>query len=308
MKRARFQISPRLIREAFKQSRKTKVVGVDGQTIQDYKRNLAQRLREQRDQLTSGTYRPSAVRKVYIPKRKGGKRAIGIPTVKDFIVQTMLKNELYPRLEGLFHPNSYGHRQKRQAREEAIRTAGVRCLRYNWAVVLDIRSFGDSVDHRLLMNMLKRHIRNRWVLLYTERTIKSPERTRSGALIQKKKGLAQGNKLNFLLGNFYLHGIFDTWMQKNRPHVPFERYTDDILCHCKSEAEAKSLLKQIRSRLKAHGLVAHPDKTKIVYCKDGTRKGSYPNVKFDYLGTSFQSRSVKSASGKATARFSPARG
>lgn len=307
MKRAaRFQISPRLIREAFKQSKKTKVVGVDGQTIGDYKRNLTKHLREQRDQLNSGAYRPSPVRRVFIPKRKGGWRAIGIPTVKDFIVQTMLKNELYPRLEGLFHPNSYGHRQKQQAREEAIRTAGKRCLSHDWAVVLDVRSFGDSVDHRQLMNMLRRHIRNRWVLLYTQRTIKSPEKTKSGALIQKKKGLAQGNKLNFLLGNFYLHGIFDKWMQKNRPNVPFERYTDDIVCHCKTEAEAKALLKQIRSRLKAHGLVAHPDKTKIVYCKDGTRKGSYPNVSFEYLGSTFQARRKKTASGKMMSRFAPA--
>lgn len=306
MKRAiRFKISPRLIRKAFKQSRKTKVVGVDGQTIQDYKRNLTKIMREQREQLTSGEYRPSPVRRVFIPKRKGGKRAIGIPTVKDFIVQTMLKNELYPRLETLFHPNSYGHRQKQQAREEAIRTAGKRCLNYDWAVVLDIQSFGDSVDHRLLMNMLKRHIRNPWVLLYTERTIKSPEQTKSGTLIQKKKGLAQGNKLNFLLGNFYLHGIFDKWMQKNRPNVPFERYTDDIVCHCKTEAEAKALLRQIRHRLKAHGLASHPDKTKIVYCKDGTRKDRYPNVSFEYLGSSFRSRRVKTASGKVTSRFGP---
>lgn len=262
-------------------------------------------MREQREQLCSGKYRPSPVRRVFIPKRKGGLRAIGIPTVKDFIVQTMLKNELYPRLEGLFHPNSYGHRQKQQAREEAIRTAGQRCLRYDWAVVLDIRSFGDSVDHRLLMNMLRQHIRNPWVLLYTQRTIKSPEKTKSGALIRKKKGLAQGNKLNFLLGNFYLRGIFDNWMQKNRPHIPFERYTDDILCHCKTESEAKTLLKQIRRRLKAHGLVVHPDKTKIVYCKDGTRKGGYPNVSFEYLGSSFRSRRVTSASGKTTTRFAP---
>ncbi|SFB61793.1 group II intron reverse transcriptase/maturase [Cohnella sp. OV330] len=306
MKRAvRYQISPRLIREAFKQSKKAKVVGVDGQTIGDYKRNLTKHLREQREQLTAGTYRPSPVRRVFIPKRKGGLRAIGIPTVKDFIVQTMLKNELYPRLDALFHPNSYGHKQKQHAREEAIRVAGKRCLRYDWTVVLDIQSFGDSVDHRLLMNMLRRHIRNKWVLLYTQRTIKAPEKTKSGTLIQKKKGLAQGNKLNFLLGNFYLHGIFDAWMQKNHPDVPFERYTDDIVCHCRSEAEAKALLKQIRGRLKAHGLTAHPDKTKIVYCKDGTRKGSYPNVSFEYLGSSFRSRRVKNASGKTTTRFAP---
>ncbi|MDG0791400.1 reverse transcriptase domain-containing protein [Cohnella ginsengisoli] len=94
--------------------------------------------------------------------------------------------------------------------------------------------------------------------------------------------------------------------KKNHPHVPFERYTDDIVCHCRSEAEAKALLKQIRRRLKAHGLIAHPDKTKIAYCKDGTRKGSYPNVSFEYLGSSFRSRRVKTASGKMTARFAPA--
>ncbi|MDG0791401.1 reverse transcriptase domain-containing protein [Cohnella ginsengisoli] len=198
MKRAvGYQISPRLIREAFKQSKKAKVVGVDGQTIGDYQRNLTKHLREQRDQLTSGTYRPSPVRRVFIPKRKGGLRAIGIPTVKDFIVQTMLKNELYPRLDGLFHPNSYGHKQKVQARDEAIRVAGKRCLRYDWTVVLDIQNFGDSVDHRLLMNMLKRHIRNKWVLLYTQRTIKAPEQTKSGTLIQKEERTRAGQQIKF---------------------------------------------------------------------------------------------------------------
>jgi RNA-directed DNA polymerase len=301
----RFVIPQRKFLEAFRQSKKTKVVGVDGQTIRDFKRNRTKLLNEQRDQLASGKYWPSPVRRVFIRKKKGRLRAIGIPTVKDFIVQTILKNELSPKLEVLFHPNSYGYKQKPEARKEALGMAKKRCLRYDWALVLDVKKFGDNIDHRLLMNMLKKHIRNKWVLLYTLRTMKAPEQTRSGKLIKKKKGLAQGNKLNFLLGNFYLHHIFDVWMQKNHPKIPFERYTDDIICHFKSESSAKALQSQIQQRLKNYKLIAHPEKTKIVYCKDAKRKGNYSNVSFEYLGSTFQSRRMKSPTGKYIVRFIP---
>ncbi|MDO7908866.1 reverse transcriptase domain-containing protein [Paenibacillus sp. JX-17] len=305
MDSSRYIIPRKVIWKAFQQSRKTKVIGVDGQTIQDFKRNHKTLLSEQHQLLTSGKYKPSPVRRVFIPKRKGGLRAVGIPTVKDFIVQTVLKNELYLGFEVLFHPNSYGYKQKREAREEAIHLAGKRCLQQDWLIVLDIRNFGDNINHRLLMNMLKKDVRKKWVLLYTQRTMKAPEQTRKGKLIPKKKGLAQGNKLNFLLGNYYLHHIFDMWMQKNHPHIVFERYTDDIICHCKSEATAQTLLKKIKQRLKMYHLTPHPQKTKIVYCKDAKRKENYSNVSFEFLGAKFQSRKVKTQNGKFIIRFAP---
>ncbi|RNB92482.1 group II intron reverse transcriptase/maturase [Brevibacillus fluminis] len=301
----RFQIPKKMFWEAYKQSEKTKVVGVDGQTIQYYKRNRIKLVQEQWDQLTSGNYIPSPVRRAFIPKKKGGRRPIGIPTVKDFIVQTVLKNNLSPKLEVLFHPSSFGYKQNSRAREDAIRMAGNRCLRYDWALVLDIKQFGDNIDHQLLMNMLKKHIQNKWVLLYTHRMMKAPVQTRTGALIKPEKGLAQGSKLNFLLGNFYLHNIFDEWMQKNHPEIPFERYTDDIICHCKSESIAKRLLSQIQERLGNYKLVTNPEKTKIVYCKDAARKRNYANVSFDFLGATFCSRKMKTKSGNAIARFMP---
>lgn len=301
----RFQIPKKVFWEAFKQSKKTKVVGVDGQTMQSYTRNRIKLVHEQWDQLTSGNYIPSPVRRVYIRKKKGGWRPIGIPTVKDFIVQTVLKNKLSPKLEVLFHPNSYGYKQKSQAREDAIEMAGKRCLRYDWALVLDIEKFGDNIDHQLLMSMLEKHIRDKWVLLYTHRMMIAPVQTKTGALIKTKKGLAQGNKLNFLLNNFYLHYIFDEWMQKNHPKIPFERYTDDIICHCKSESIAKELLSQIQERFRNHKLVTHPQKTKIVYCKDANRKGNYSNVSFEFLGSTFCSRKIKSKSGNYITRFIP---
>ncbi|MBD8500911.1 reverse transcriptase domain-containing protein [Paenibacillus arenosi] len=304
-KTRRFHIPKSVLGEAFRQSEKTKVVGIDGQTIEDFKQNRIKLLHELWMELNTGSYVPSPVRRIVIPKKSGGWRPMGIPTVKDFIVQTLLKNELAPEFERLFHPNSYGYKQKRPARDDAVRLAGERCLRYDWALVMDIKKFGENINHRLLMDMLNTHIRSKWALLYTHRMMIAPIQMKDGTIVKSKRGLAQGSKLNILLGNVYLHHIFDEWMQQKHPDIPFERYTDDIICHCKNETNAKNLLAQLQQRFSRYRLTPHPEKTKIVYCKDDSRKGNYAHVDFDFLGTTFCAQKIKTGSGSYTARFGP---
>ncbi|MCR8843563.1 reverse transcriptase domain-containing protein [Paenibacillus sp. SC116] len=301
----RFRIPKNVLWEAFRQSEKTKVIGIDGQTIEQFTQNRIKLLHELLVELNSGNYVPSPVRRIVIPKKSGGWRPMGIPTVKDFIVQTLLKNELAPTFERLFHPDSFGYKQKRPARDAAIRIAGERCLQYDWAIVMDIKKFGENINHRLLMDMLKKHIRSKWSLLYNHRMMIAPAQMKDGSLVKSRKGLAQGSKLNILLGNVYLHHIFDEWMQNKHPDIPFERYTDDIICHCKNETSAKKLLAQLQQRFTLYKLTPHPEKTRIVYCKDDTRKGNYAHVSFEFLGTTFCSQKIKSKSGSYTARFGP---
>lgn len=305
MQTTTFQIPKQLVWAAYEQSKNTKVVGVDGQTILDFTSNRENLLEELWIQLSSGTYVPNPVRRVNVRKKSGGWRPLGIPTVKDFIVQTILTNKLSAQLAGFFHPNSYGHKRSKSARDEAIEMARKRCLRFNWALVLDIKEFGDNIDHQVLMTMLQNHIQDKWVLLYTQRMMQAPAQTKDGTLIESKKGLAHGIKLNFLLGNFFLHHIFDQWMQTKHPGILFERYNDDIICHCKSEITAKRLLSRIQARFGSYKMVTHPLKTKIVYCKDANRKGTYANVSFTFLGSTFRSRRRKSKFGTFISIFSP---
>jgi group II intron reverse transcriptase/maturase len=181
-----------------------------------------------------------------------------------------------------------------------------RCWRYNWVVDLDIRGFFDNMDHDLLMRAVRKHTDCKWIVLYIERWLKAPVQLVDGTLVDRDKGTPQGGVVSPLLANLFMHYAFDTWMQRNYPHIHFERYADDAVVHCKSGEEASGLKDAIGARLMDCGLELHPDKTKIVYCQDGQRKGSYPIVKFDFLGFCFQPRQSKARWGNLFLNFSPA--
>jgi len=242
-----FDIPRKAVWEAFRHVKANQgAAGVDGQSIQDFETRLAGNLYKLWNRLSSGSYMPPPVRRVDIPKANGGTRPLGIPTVGDRIAQEVVRRTLEPVLEPLFHRDSYGYRPGRSA-IDAVRTARERCWRYDWVVDLDIKSFFDSIDWELLLRAVRKHAPNRWVVIYIERWLKAPARGEDGILVPREQGTPQGGVISPLLANLFLHYAFDLWMQKTFPGVPFERYADDAICHCRSEAEASA---NLRSSLK----------------------------------------------------------
>lgn len=301
-----FDISKQVVWEAYKRVKSNRgTYGVDGESISDFEVNLKDNLYKVWNRMTSGSYFPPAVRAVEIPKGNGGKRVLGIPTVSDRIAQMVAKTYLEPKLEPHFHEDSYGYRPGKSA-IEALGMARQRCWRRDWVLDLDIKGFFDNIDHELLMRAVKKHTDCAWILLYVERWLKVPSQGVDGVRVNRDKGTPQGGVISPLLANLFLHYALDVWMKKNHPNIPFERYADDAVFHCRTEVEAKTLREAIESRLRECRLELHPEKTKIVYCKDDDRRGSYPNEKFDFLGYTFRPRRSKNRAGKFFVNFSPA--
>jgi group II intron reverse transcriptase/maturase len=151
-------------------------------------------------------------------------------------------------------------------------------------VDLDIKGFFDSIDHALLMRALQVHTSERWVLLYLQRWLEAPVELPDGTLQERTSGTPQGGVISPLLANLYLHYAFDSWMRRSFPHIPFERYADDVICHCHSRAEAERLMEALQERFASCGLTLHPQKTQVVYCKDSSRRGQFPRIQFTFLG------------------------
>lgn len=300
-----FDIPKRLVWEAFQHVKANQgAAGVDGQSIEEFEARLADNLYKLWNRLSSGSYMPPPVRRVDIPKASGGTRPLGIPTVADRIAQEVVRRILEPVLEPMFHPDSYGYRPGRSA-IDAVRTARERCWRYDWVVDLDIKGFFDSIDWSLLLRAVRKYAPNRWVVLYIERWLKAPAMSADGILVPRERGTPQGGVISPLLANLFLHFAFDLWMRRAFPGVPFERYADDAICHCRSEAEALALRQALDRRFVECGLVLHAEKTKIVYCKDTNRRGGCPVIHFVFLGYQFRPRSAKWRNGLYGTSFLP---
>ena len=286
-----FDIPKREVWEAFKKVKANQgAAGVDGQSILEFEANLADNLYKLWNRLSAGSYFPPPVRRVDIPKGTGGgTRMLGIPTVADRVAQEVVRRNLVPRLEPVFHADSYGYRPGRSA-IDAVRIARQRCWRYDWVLDLDVQAFFDSLDHELLLRALRKHTDVPWVLLYVERWLKAPMQGEDGSLEPRDAGTPQGGVASPILANLFLHYAFDMWMARNHPRIPFERYADDVICHCRTRREAEALQASLEARFVSCGLALHPTKTRIVYCKDTNRRDSYPDVTFDFLGYTFQPR------------------
>lgn len=301
-----FEISKWVVREAYEKVRANQgAAGVDGESIEEFEKNLKGNLYKLWNRMSSGTYFPPPVRAVEIPKAGGkGVRVLGVPTVSDRIAQTVVRSYLEPKVEPLFHPDSYGYRPGRSALD-AVATCRERCWKKDWVIDLDLKAFFDSLDHNLVMRTVSNHTDQRWVLLYVERWLKAPLQRGDGTLVERDRGTPQGSAISPLLANLFLHYAFDTWLARKFPAVSFERYADDAVVHCGSKAQAQHVLKAIAERMAQVGLELHPDKTRIVYCKDVNRKGSSEHERFNFLGYTFRPRRSKGKRGMFV-NFSPA--
>ena len=301
-----FNISKQSVLEAFKKVKANKGgAGVDRQTIEEFERNLKDNLYKIWNRLSSGSYMPPAVLRVEIPKSDGKIRPLGIPTVADRVAQMVIKQQLEPKLEKVFHQDSYGYRPNKSA-IDALKQARTRCWRNDWVLDLDIKGFFDNINHELMMKAVEKHTQDKWVLLYIKRWLEAPVAMPDGTLVTSQKGTPQGGVISPLLANLFLHYAFDKWMERNFPNISFERYADDSVCHCKSEAQAKMLKNALEQRMKEAGLELHPEKAKIVYCKDADRTQTYSNIQFDFLGFTFRPRKSKNKYGKYFINFTPA--
>lgn len=279
--------------------------GVDGESIARFEERLEQNLYKIWNRMSSGTYFPPPVRTVMIPKGDGRERALGIPTVGDRVAQMVVKLYLEPEVEPVFHPDSYGYRPRKSA-ADAVGQARTRCWRHDWVVDLDIKGFFDNIDHSLMMRAVRKHADCPWVLLYIERWLKAPAEAADGTRTDRDRGTPQGGVISPLLANLFLHYAFDRWMADNHPSIPFERYADDIVVHCRSEAQAQFIRRELEKRLAACRLELHPEKTKIVYCRDSNRPRDYPQIAFDFLGFTFRPRTAVNRRGQFFVSFSPA--
>lgn len=302
-----FCIPKREVWEAYKQVKANQgAAGVDGETIEDFDRDLKGNLYRIWNRMSSGSYFPPPVRRVDIPKGDtGGTRPLGVPTVSDRIAQMVVKRYLEPILEPKFHKDSYGYRPGKSA-HDALATARQRCWSRDWVLDLDIKSFFDEIDWGLLMRAVRRHTDCKWVLLYLERWLKAPVSMPDGTLVDRERGSPQGSVVSPVLANLFLHYAFDCWMDREFPDIPFERYADDAICHCRSEVQALELHQALKQRFAECRLQLHPQKTKIVYCKDANRTGKYPVRSFDFLGFTFRPRLAKNRTGKRFVSFIPA--
>jgi RNA-directed DNA polymerase len=301
-----FCISKHEVWDAYKRVRANKgAAGVDGQTIEEFEMGLKDNLYKLWNRMSSGSYLPPPVLRVEIPKADGRMRPLGIPTVADRIAQQVVKQQLEPDLEKHFHPDSYGYRPGKSALD-AVGRARKNCWRYDWVLDLDIKGFFDNIDHDLLMRAVRWHTDETWVLLYIERWLKAPISMTDGTLVYPEKGTPQGGVVSPLLANLFLHYAFDKWMERDNPAIPFERYADDAVCHCKNRSQAEGLKERLNERMRMVGLELHSEKTKIIYCKDDDRKEDFPCTSFDFLGYTFRARRSKNRWGKHFINFTPA--
>lgn len=290
-----FTISKQLVLKAFELVKANAgAAGVDKQSIADFEKGLKDNLYKLWNRMSSGSYFPPPVKAVPIPKKSGGERILGVPTVADRIAQMVVKLMFEPCVERYFLPDSYGYRPNKSALD-AIGVTRQRCWQYDWVLEYDIRGLFDNLDHQLLMKAVSHHTNNKLVLLYIERWLKTPMQFPDGSLQEKTKGVMQGGVISPVLSNLFLHYVFDVWMKRNHQNVPWCRYADDALAHCETEEAAQELLVQLKERFKDCGLELHPDKTKIVYCKDDNRLGNYRQTEFVFLGYSFRRREAKNS-------------
>ena len=297
-----FDIPKRLVWQAWKRvADNGGAAGADGVTIEDFKADLRNNLYKIWNRMSSGTYFPPPVRAVEIPKASGGTRLLGVPTVGDRVAQTVAAMALEPRAESIFHDDSYGYRRERGALD-AVGTCRERCWERSWVIDLDIRKFFDSVPWDLVVKAVQANVTHeqRWIVLYVRRWLAAPITMPDGQVAERDRGTPQGSAISPMIANLFMHYAFDKWLEREFPTVGFERYADDAVVHCATEQQARRVLAALEERMAEGGLQLHPDKTRIVYCKDRNRRRSdCEHTSFTFLGYTFRARQAPTRDGNS---------
>lgn len=289
-------ITKRMVLDAYKHVRDNRgSAGVDGQSIGNYAENLSKNMYKLWNRMTSGSYMPSLVKEVLIPKKSGGYRGLGIPTVEDRIAQQVVKSYLEPKIDSTFHSSSFGYRRGRSA-HDALAQAHRWCKHLSWVIDMDIKGFFDNIDHDLMMKAVRHYTTEKWILLYIERWLKAGVLKEAG-IVSREKGTPQGGVISPLLSNIFLHFAFDRWLEINYPYIKFERYCDDIIVHCASQQQAEFLKSKISQRLEQCKLELSLEKTQIVYCPNKKHPSGYKNRSFDFLGYTFRPHWINNPNG-----------
>lgn len=303
-----YSISKRAVITAYERVKANKgAYGVDEQSIEDFERKLNNNLYKIWNRMSSGSYFPKPVKAVAIPKKNGGTRILGIPTVEDRIAQMVAKLYFEPGVESVFYEDSYGYRPNKSAKQ-AIEVTRTRCWRKDWVLEFDIKGLFDNIRHDYLMEMVKCHTKEEWILLYIQRWLVAPFQMEDGTIAPRTSGTPQGGVISPILANLFLHYVFDDFMVKEFPSILWERYADDGVAHCASIKQAKYLQRRLQERFGSFGLELNLEKTRIVYCKDDDRKGKYEYTSFDFLGYTYRPRHSKNKYGKYFTNFLPAMG
>ena len=295
-----FAIPKELVWQAWKQVKANGgAAGADGVTIEAFEKDLKDNLYKVWNRMSSGTYFPPPVRAVEIPKASGGTRMLGVPAVGDRVAQTVAAMALEPRTEAVFHDDSYGYRPRKGALD-AVTACRQRCWEKSWVIDLDIRKFFDSVPWDLVIKAVQANVTHeqRWITLYVKRWLAAPIVMPGGRTEARDKGTPQGSAVSPVLANLFMHYAFDKWLEREFPTVEFERYADDAVVHCATEQQARRVLAALEDRMAEVGLQLHPDKTRIVYCKDRNRRRSdCADTSFTFLGYTFRARQAPARQG-----------
>jgi RNA-directed DNA polymerase len=295
-----FAVPKALVWRAWRQVRANKgAAGADGVTIGAFGKDLGDNLCKVWNRMSSGTYFPPPVRAVEIPKASGGTRMLGVPTVADRVAQTAAALALEPRTEAVFHDGSYGYRRERGALD-AVAKCSQRCREKDRVIDLDVRKFFDSVPWDLVVKAVQASVTHgqRWIVLYVRRWLAAPVVMPDGRLEARDKGTPQGSAVSPVLANLFMHYAFDTWLEREFPAVRFERYADDAVVHCAAERQAREVLAALEQRMAEAGLQLHPDKTRVVFCKDGKRRrADCAETSFTFLGCTFRARRAPARDG-----------
>jgi RNA-directed DNA polymerase len=295
-----FAIPKELVWQAWKQVKANGgAAGADGVTTEMFEKDLKDNLYKVWNRMSSGTYFPPPVRAVEIPKSSGGTRVLGVPAVGDRVAQTVAALALGPRTEAIFHDDSYGYRPRKGALD-AVAACRQRCWAKSWVIDLDVRKFFDSVPWDLMVRAVQANVTHeqRWIVLYVRRWLAAPIVMPDGRTAERDRGTPQGSAVSPVIANLFMHYAFDKWLEREFPVVEFERYADDAVVHCATEQQARKVLAALEKRMAEVGLELHPDKTRIVYCKDrNRRRPDCGNTSFTFLGYTFRARQAPARQG-----------